>query len=161
MATTTSEAFPLSTDDASYEGIGSGTANSGGAIDDAAGASGTSYGSAPISHGAMIAIIIVVAIVGVLGVSMAVLFYLAKKREWKVRETLRRSARKVVTALTPRRSEFPRSVKESSSRSARGRVRLDDVPPTPRLRPEDVEKGLAKASLRQSPEGRGKKWPRK
>lgn len=40
-------------------------------------------------------------------------------------------------------------------------MRLDDVPPTPRLRPEDVEKGLAQSSLRQSPEGRNKKWTRK
>jgi hypothetical protein len=94
-------------------------------------------------------------------VSTAVLFYLAKKREWKVRESIRRSARKVVTALTPRRSEFPRSVKESSGRSSRGRVRLDEVPPTPKLRPEDIEKGLAKSSFRQSPEGRGTKWARK
>ena len=69
------------------------------------------------------------------------LFYLAKKREWKVRESIRRSARKVVTALTPRRSEFPRSVKERRPDGSRGRVRLDDVPPTPRL-PRDLEKGL-------------------
>jgi len=76
-----------------------------------------------------------------------VLFYLAKKREWKVRETIRRSARKVVTALTPRRTEFPKSVKEGSGRS-KGRMRLDDVPPTPRL-PEDLEKGLGGKSKRK------------
>jgi hypothetical protein len=71
-----------------------------------------------------------------------VLFYVAKKREWTVRETIRKSTRKVVAAFTPRRSEFPRSVKESTgSRSRGGRVRLDDVPPTPRLKPEDLEKG--------------------
>lgn len=92
----------------------------------------------------MIAIIVVVVFVGVVGIGTAVLFYLAKKNEWKVRETIRKSARKVVTALTPRRTEFPKSVKESmggSGRSRDGRVRLDDVPPTPRL-PKDLEKGL-------------------
>lgn len=93
---------------------------------------------------------------------MAVLFYLTKKKEWKLREKMRRSARKVVAALTPRRSEFPRSVKEGSGKGARGRMRLDDVPPTPRLRPEDVEKGLA-VDIRRSPDGRSKatskKWP--
>lgn len=69
---------------------------------------------------------------------------MAKKREWKVRETIRRSAKKVVTALTPRRSEFPRSVKEQSIRSRGGRARgEDEIPPTPRLKPEDLEKGLA------------------
>ena len=75
-------------------------------------------------------------------VASSVLFYVAKKREWTVRETIRKSTRKVVAALTPRRSEFPRSVKESTGgRSKGGRVRLDDVPPTPRLKPEDLEKG--------------------
>ncbi|KAI1815919.1 hypothetical protein GGS20DRAFT_293916 [Poronia punctata] len=132
-----------------------------GGVDDNAGAAGSSPGAVQLSHGALIAIIVVVAVVVVGGISTAVLFFLAKKREWKVREKVRRSARKVVTALTPRRSEFPKSVKQSSGRSSRGRVRLDDVPPTPRLRPEDVEKGLAKPNVRQSPEGRATKWPRK
>lgn len=77
-------------------------------------------------------------------VASSVLFYLAKKREWRVRETIRKSARRVVTALTPRRTEFPKSVKDGlgGQRSKNGRVRLDDVPPTPRLKPEDLEKGL-------------------
>ncbi|KAI2627028.1 hypothetical protein GGS26DRAFT_149651 [Hypomontagnella submonticulosa] len=158
MASTTSNSFPLATDEPYTEGdSGPGSISSSGSIDDSAGASGSSPGAVQISHGAIVAIIVVVAVVCVLGISTAILFYLAKKREWKVRESIRRSARKVVTALTPRRSEFPRSVKESS----RGRVRLDDVPPTPKLRPEDVEKGLAQANSRQSPEGRGKKWMRK
>ncbi|KAI0601147.1 hypothetical protein F4775DRAFT_480963 [Biscogniauxia sp. FL1348] len=161
MATSTGS-FPLSTEVPYGTGdSGPGSANSGGAVDDAAGASGSSPGAVQISHNAIIAIIIVVAVVSVLGISMAVLFYLAKKREWKVRENIRRSARKVVTALTPRRSEFPRSAKESSSRTSRGRVRLDDIPPTPRLRPEDIEKGLAKSEVQQNPEGRTKKWMRK
>lgn len=68
------------------------------------------------------------------------LFYLAKKREWKVRENIRKSARRVVEALTPRRSEFPKSVKDGPRTGGRG-VRIDDVPPTPRL-PRDLEKGL-------------------
>lgn len=69
---------------------------------------------------------------------------MAKKREWKIRETIRKSARKVVTALTPRRSEFPNSVKDGPGRGRAGRARIDDeVPPTPRLKPEDLEKGHA------------------
>ncbi|KAK6845814.1 hypothetical protein PG990_007732 [Apiospora arundinis] len=159
MATTTAP-FPLATEspatiyDGSSSSPGSGTAE---------GASGSSPGAVEISHGGMVAIIVVVSVVAVLGISMAILFYVAKKREWKIRETLRRSARKVVTALTPRRSEFPKSVKDPSGRTSRGRVRLDDVPPTPRLRPEDIEKGYAKPVTRQSPEGRSKKnqWPMK
>ncbi|RYP01269.1 hypothetical protein DL763_000241 [Monosporascus cannonballus] len=161
MATTTAEDdFPLATSSPFIINNSHGSANAGGQVNDDAGAAGSSPGAAQISQGALIAIIIVVSVVGVLGVSTAVLFYLAKKREWKVRENLRRSARKVVSALTPRRSEFPKSVKESSGRSSCGRVRLEDVPPTPRLRPEDVEKGL-RTQVRQSPDERSKKWSQK
>ncbi|KAK6080625.1 hypothetical protein SCUP234_05171 [Seiridium cupressi] len=163
--TSTSTAFPLATEDPYTGGQddGAGSANSGGSIDDAAGAAGSTTGAVELSHGALVAIIVVVVIVAIGGIGSAVLFYLAKKKEWKVRESIRRSAKKVVTALTPRRSEFPRSVKESG-RTSRGRVRLDDVPPTPRLRPEDLEKGLnVKPSVRQSPDGRNtrNKWARK
>ena len=85
-----------------------------------------------------------------LSVASSVLFFVAKKREWEVRETIRRSAKKVVTALTPRRSEFPQSVKDSAGGRVRGgRVRLGDVPPTPKLTPEDLEKGLEKVDKKR------------
>ncbi|KAK0629130.1 hypothetical protein B0T17DRAFT_464730, partial [Bombardia bombarda] len=115
-----------------------------------AGASGSSTGNYELSHGGLIAIIVVVCVVAIFGVASAVLFFLAKKNEWKVRETIRRSARRVVTALTPRRSEFPKSVKESGSRN--GRIKLDDVPPTPRIKTEhlDLEKGLEKPNKKRS-----------
>lgn len=139
MATATNP-FPLATEQP-YSGPGD--AGGGGAVNNDAGASGASPNAMTLSPGAMIAIIVVVVVVGVVGIATAALFFVAKKREWTVRETLRRSTRKVVTALTPRRSEFPRSVKESNGASRpRGRVRLDDVPPTPKLRPEDLEKGF-------------------
>jgi len=66
-----------------------------------------------------------------------VLFYIAKKRSWEVRATIRRSARRVVTALTPRRSEFPSSVKQGKRNSKR----IDHVPPTPKVKGFDLEKG--------------------
>ncbi|ROW06628.1 hypothetical protein VPNG_06701 [Cytospora leucostoma] len=148
MATTTSSSFPLATLDPYTGGDGStaGTANAGsnGTPDDDAGASGASGGKTfDMSTGALVAIIVIVVIVALLGIASATIFYLAKKREWKVRETIRRSAKKVVMALTPRRTEFPRSVKEGSIKSRSGRVRMTDVPPTPRLKPEDLEKGIA------------------
>ncbi|KAJ6442054.1 transmembrane alpha-helix domain-containing protein [Purpureocillium lavendulum] len=111
-----------------------------------AGASGSSSAMS-LSTGGLVAIVVVVVVVVIVGVTTATLFFIAKKREWTVRETLRRSARKVVAAITPRRTEFPDSVKESMGSSRRGRAKRDNsVPPTPRLRPEDVEKGLAKST---------------
>jgi hypothetical protein len=168
MATATSAYFPLATDIASGDGqdAAPGTVGSSGdssAAYNAAGASGSSNDGFQISRGAVIAIIVVVVIVAIIGsesltalrpveqrqadrqaVTCTALFFVAKKREWKVRETLRRSARKVVTALTPRRTEFPMSVKDESPARSRGgnRSRRDDVPPTPRLKPEDLEKGM-------------------
>jgi hypothetical protein len=124
-----------------------------------AGAAGDSSGnSISISQGGMIAIVIVVVVVSLVGISTAALFFIAKKREWTMRETLRKSARKVVTALTPRRTEFPSSVKDGPIPTHRNRTRIeDDVPPTPRIRPEDLEKGLAQAKAKR----KEKKWTRK
>jgi hypothetical protein len=125
-----------------------------------------------LSTGGLIAIIVVVVVVVIFGgmsicspiyssltdpivaVTTAALFMIAKQREWTMKETIRRSAKKVATALTPRRTEFPSHLKDSDStislkpsKKSRGRQN-QDVPPTPRLRPEDVEKGLAQAEAR-------------
>ncbi|PTD05155.1 hypothetical protein FCULG_00002135, partial [Fusarium culmorum] len=95
-----------------------------------AGAAGDSSGnSVSISQGGMIAIVIVVVVVSLVGISTAALFFIAKKREWTMRETLRKSARKVVTALTPRRTEFPSSVKDGPIPTHRNRTRIDDDVP--------------------------------
>ncbi|KUJ23144.1 uncharacterized protein LY89DRAFT_168980 [Mollisia scopiformis] len=92
-----------------------------------------------MSRGAIIAIIVVAVFVCVFGIVSAILFYLAKKRDWKVRESIRRSARKVASALTPRSSRFPKDV-----HSRRGLTKIDEVPTTPRNRSADVEKGNTK-----------------
>lgn len=93
-------------------------------------------------------------------VASSVLFYLAKKRSWELRKTLRRSAKRVATALTPRRSTFPRDVQQR--RPARsGMARIDEVPPTPR-RTSDLEKGNSNFSafeLEEPP--KAKKWAKK
>jgi hypothetical protein len=70
---------------------------------------------------------------------------LAKKRSWEVRATIRRSAKRVATALTPRRSEFPSSVKDGK-RNSKNMSRIDSVPPTPKVRGSDLEKGEGKIS---------------
>ncbi|CAH0052868.1 unnamed protein product [Clonostachys solani] len=123
-----------------------------------AGAAGSSSSSGPVlSTGGMIAIIVVIVIVAILGATMATLFFIAKRREWTMKETLRRSARRVKTALTPRRTEFPDYVKNGPISSHRARARLADVPPTPRLRPEDIEKAMAKSEVKS----KGPRWPGK
>jgi hypothetical protein len=89
-----------------------------------AGASGDSDTAITLSTRDQIAIAVVVGLVAILGITSAVLFYVAKKRQWEVRASIRRSARRVTTAIkakTPVRSNF--------SRRDRGVMRID--PPAP------------------------------
>ncbi|KAL2890040.1 hypothetical protein HOO65_020582 [Ceratocystis lukuohia] len=117
-----------------------------------AGASGSSSSNGGISTGGMIAIIVFVVLATIIGVASSVIFFIAKKNEWKFRESMRKSARRVVNALTPRRSEFPKSVKTGkppSSREQPSHNNFDEIPPTPRLRPEDLEKGLHEVKIKR------------
>ncbi|KAG4421805.1 hypothetical protein IFR04_005055 [Cadophora malorum] len=131
-----------------------------GSGDSAAGAAGADHGSIAISRGGIIAIIVVAVSVCILGAVSAVLFYLAKKRSWQVRESIRRSARRVATALTPRRSTFPKDV---HSRSNRGLTKIDEVPTPKRAKAADVEKGHPKLMSFEmaEPPSKESKWARK
>jgi len=115
------------------------TAGSG---DSNAGAAGPDAGSITLSRGAIIALIVIASTICIVGIVSSVLWYLAKKRSWEVRATIRRSAKRVATALTPRRSTFPKDVHDRR-RSTRGLTKIDEVPNTPRA---DVEKAMPKMS---------------
>jgi len=126
--------------------------------DSDAGASGTDSESITLSRGAIIAIIVIVVSVIIFGIVSATLFYIAKKRSWEVRKSIRRSAKKVATALTPRRTTFPKDVR----RGSRGLQRIDEVPPTPRRGSNDVEKASAKLEAFEFSEPPKKsRWNRK
>ena len=117
------------------------------------GADGSSRSSANLSKGAIIGIAVVVGLVVIIGgkhnhtlsvnaeltiyvVTLAVLFYLAKKRQWKVRETIRRTTTRVVRAMTPRNATFGKdalkSPKMNNTKQGRAFIR----------KPGDVEKGF-------------------
>ncbi|KAJ3499208.1 hypothetical protein NLG97_g506 [Lecanicillium saksenae] len=138
----TSASFPTPTN--SYTDAGDNLAPGFESGSDAGAAGDSSKNSINLSTGGMIAIIVVVVVVTLVGVSTATLFFIAKKREWKVRETLRRSARKVAAALTPRRSQFPDSVKRSVGAPRPSRMQTtgsrDGIL---RSSSEDLEKGYA------------------
>lgn len=88
---------------------------------DAAGASGASQTAISLNTGEQIAIGVVVGLVVIIGIGSAILFYLAKKRQWEVRASLRRSARRVTTvfkAKTPVKANFSR-------RDRGGAVKID------------------------------------
>ncbi|CAL3962478.1 hypothetical protein PZA11_000373 [Diplocarpon coronariae] len=123
-----------------------------------AGARGADRGSIAISRGGIIAIIVVAVFICVLGTVSAVFFYLAKKRSWRLRESIRRSARRVATALTPRRSTFPRDVRGSN----RGLTKIDEFPSPEPSNTSDVEKANPKLSsfaIAEPP--KQSKWARK
>lgn len=78
------------------DGIAGGVDETG---DGSTGASGNSKGSVNLSNQAQVAIIVVVVIVAVFGITSGILFYLAKKRQWAVRATIRRSTRKIAESI--------------------------------------------------------------
>jgi hypothetical protein len=85
-----------------------------------AGASGKTETAISLSTGDQIAIAVVVGVVVILALTSAVLFYLAKKRQWEVRASIRRSARRVTTAF---KAKTP--VKPNFSRRDRAMVRIE------------------------------------
>ncbi|KAF7505223.1 hypothetical protein GJ744_001152 [Endocarpon pusillum] len=117
-----------------------------------AGASGSSQTAISLNTGDQIAIGVVVGLVALLGIGSAILFYIAKKRQWEVRASLRRSARRVTTAFkarTPVKANFSR-------RDRGGAVRID--PPSPsHAQTSNKSKrsgGILKEAKRPTPEGR-------
>ncbi|KAL2846790.1 hypothetical protein BJX68DRAFT_268505 [Aspergillus pseudodeflectus] len=104
----------------------------------AAGAAGPSSGGG-MSTGGMIALCVIVGVVVIIGFSSAALFYLAKKRQWKMREKIRRSARHVVQAVkTPLTPRFPRSQRPHPR--DRERIPREAARAKPQRLPTDVEK---------------------
>ncbi|KAL2012334.1 hypothetical protein VTN00DRAFT_5052 [Thermoascus crustaceus] len=75
-----------------------------------AGAAGPSSGSINLSTRDQIVIFTIVGVVVIFGVTSAILYLIAKKRQWKVRASIRRSARRVTEAIkTPLTPKFPKS----------------------------------------------------
>ncbi|KAF2641067.1 hypothetical protein P280DRAFT_398191 [Massarina eburnea CBS 473.64] len=108
-----------------------------------AGAEGASKGAFDLSNGGLAAIIIVCVLVVVLGVGSAILFWIAKKRQWDVRQSLRRASRRMTGRST---ADLPSTRRENR----RTGIRLDAAPPPRNARQQqqrpnqerDVEKAL-------------------
>ncbi|KAL9055788.1 MAG: hypothetical protein Q9162_003322 [Coniocarpon cinnabarinum] len=115
-------------------------------IDNEGGASGASSGY-NLSKGGVVAIVVVCALVAIFGIASATLFYIAKKRQWEVRKTIKRASRRVVSKVNPRQSRH-------QSRP-RGMVRMQSPS---RMRNVDLEKGnMSKSSTKG--DGRAKREP--
>ncbi|KAF1953223.1 hypothetical protein CC80DRAFT_152080 [Byssothecium circinans] len=105
-----------------------------------AGAAGASKGAFDLSKGGLAAIIVVCVLVVVLGVGSAVLFWLAKKRQWDVRQSIRRASRRMTGRST---ADLP-STKRQNRRTG---IKLDAPPPARKNKQhpnqeKDVEKAL-------------------
>jgi len=133
-----------------------------------AGASGSGNSFVNISTADQIAIIVVAVVVGVFGIGSAILYYFAKKRQWELREKLRRSARSIKTALTPRATQttfnrkdrgVSRVADESPSTSPPPRSAMKK--PTVRTNMREVQQANANADQeRRGREGRAEKKER-
>lgn len=118
--TTTSREGPT------YNGpaYGYGTPSTGGN----AGNGGSDNGSMGVPKGGLIAIIVVVGLVAIIGLTSAVLFYLAKKRQWEIRNSIRRVSRRF-TGKDQRQSNRHGAVRMQSPGSGKSR---------------DLEKGISR-----------------
>ncbi|KAK2744240.1 hypothetical protein FQN57_004325 [Myotisia sp. PD_48] len=83
-------------------------------IEEEGGSGKNSGGSVNLSKNGQIAIIVIVTVVVVLGVASAILFYLAKKRQWEMRKKIRRSARRVAESIKSPGLMSPRSFRFAS-----------------------------------------------
>ncbi|KAF2202822.1 hypothetical protein GQ43DRAFT_412931 [Delitschia confertaspora ATCC 74209] len=99
-----------------------------------AGAEGSSKGAFTLSRGAIAAIITVAVLIAVGGTVSAVLFWLAKKRQWDVRQSIRRASRRLTGRST---------AANTKRQNRRTGVRLNSPPPSKRVgnRQRDLEKG--------------------
>ncbi|CAK3997115.1 Hypothetical predicted protein [Lecanosticta acicola] len=104
----------------------------GSAVNSDAGASGGTAGFT-LSTGGLVAIIIVVVAGVIFGVTTTALFVIAKRRQWTMRQTMRRASRKVAdglkTPLTPRFPRTPAPVhNDDKRRTKRSGVQMESIP---------------------------------
>ncbi|PGH15002.1 hypothetical protein AJ79_02682 [Helicocarpus griseus UAMH5409] len=107
-------------------------------------------GSMYISQGAIIAIAVVVGIVVIIGITSVILFYLAKRRQWEVRASIRRSARRIAAPMTPRRFTAPPIPASSKTKNREASIRVPA---------QDITRPKHKISKQQSKsDGTGDKY---
>jgi hypothetical protein len=101
-----------------------------------AGAEGASKGAFSLSSGALTAIIVVCVVVVLGGIGSATLWWLAKKKQWDVRASIRRASRRFTG----------RGAADSSKQNNQNRrtgIRLNSPPPGKNAnKMRDLEKGL-------------------
>ncbi|KAF9697937.1 hypothetical protein EKO04_004488 [Ascochyta lentis] len=105
---------------------------------DDAGAAGSSKGAFELSSGGLVAIIVVAVIVVIGGIGSATLWWLAKKRQWDVRQSLRRASRRITGRSTVH-------VNKQNRQNRRTSIRLASPPPGKNARAKqdhDLEKAL-------------------
>lgn len=83
-----------------------------------------------------------------LTVATAVLFYVAKKRQWEVRRTLKHASRRVTAKVRGKPAPRPAAAEERMSRR-KGAVRLQEEYKRERGIPTDVEKGGLSIEMRE------------
>ncbi|KAF1850210.1 uncharacterized protein K460DRAFT_372525 [Cucurbitaria berberidis CBS 394.84] len=105
-----------------------------------AGAEGAQKGAFSLSKGALAAIIVVAVIVVIGGIGSATLFWLAKKRQWDVRQSIRRASRRLTGRATT-------DVSKQNRNNRRTGIRLNSPPPGKNAgskpkQEHDLEKGF-------------------
>ncbi|KAL1970032.1 hypothetical protein VTN77DRAFT_6437 [Rasamsonia byssochlamydoides] len=139
------------------------TDSSDAASENAAGAAGSESSMiGPKSHDVIIILSVIVGIAVILGVSSAILFLIAKRRQWAVREAMRRSTRRVADAIkSPLTPRFPKSPRDAppAARSRQGTTRIETAPSQPKH--TDSKSGYTASFNQKTRSGRGRNESRK
>ncbi|KAF2124014.1 hypothetical protein P153DRAFT_371318 [Dothidotthia symphoricarpi CBS 119687] len=108
---------------------------------DDAGAAGGTKGAFGLSSGGLVAIIVVAVVVVIGGIGSASLWWLAKKRQWDVRQSIRRASRRITGRSTVNNTK--------NRENRRTGIRLNSPPPGKNSKPtqtRDLEKGVPMSS---------------
>lgn len=114
----------------------------GGGIDTEEGASGSDAAAFRLSKGGLAAILIVVILVSLFGIASIILFIVAKRRQWTMRQTLTRASRRLTGRFT--QPKTPQTVSAANRRSRRTGIRMGS-PPRPGVKavyPPGHKRGL-------------------
>jgi len=111
-------------------------------IDTESGASGSDAAAFRLSKGGLAAILIIVILVSLFGIASIVLFIVAKRRQWTMRQTLTRASRRLTGRFT--RPQTPHTASAANRRSRRTGIRMGS-PPRPGVKavyPPGHKRGL-------------------
>ncbi|KIV99354.1 uncharacterized protein PV09_09012 [Verruconis gallopava] len=140
-ASSTSPAFPTMSAQDGF-GVPEGGAGSTSTNENVNGAAGSDSGAWTLGTGAIVGISVGIAVVVIAFATMWWLWYMAKKRQWKIRESIKRASRRMTGRKVPPRTPRVGPSDPRSYRRTTMYVKPSAGPKKAQAKEVDIEKGL-------------------